>query len=358
MDTETLTLLGESVLAWCRENEALIQALETQSCDSVRLGALYETLGELGLTTVLGETDTHDEIQAVAEIAWQLARYSPSIAVMVVQQNLAGWLLAESGAGAAAGWVALPLFDAVAEWAPSPLQAVGAATLSGCWTSLPLLPLAQQVLLPLAGKDPADFALVALPVPAKNIQVSAPVKKLGLRGCPQADLHVQDVALADSNLIMRGADAARKIETLWSQAEACMMAIRAGIADASYSTARDYAAQRYQGGKIIIRHSLIRKMLADFYREKCVLNEQWQNIASGLRPGEKLSAGQMGMALNSGRLVPLLASDGIQLLGGVGYMEDYPQERRFRDAKHCEFLLGHPQARNFSLWNPEAEWLS
>lgn len=42
----------------------------------------------------------------------------------------------------------------------------------------------------------------------------------------------------------------------------------------------------------------------------------------------------------SANVLPWLTSDGIQLLGGVGYMEDYPQERRYRDAKQCEFYWG------------------
>ena len=35
-----------------------------------------------------------------------------------------------------------------------------------------------------------------------------------------------------------------------------------------------------------------------------------------------------------------VASDGVQILGGVGYMKDFGQEKRFRDAKHLQALLG------------------
>jgi alkylation response protein AidB-like acyl-CoA dehydrogenase len=33
-------------------------------------------------------------------------------------------------------------------------------------------------------------------------------------------------------------------------------------------------------------------------------------------------------------------TDGIQVLGGVGYMKDFGQEKRFRDARHIQLLLG------------------
>ena len=35
-----------------------------------------------------------------------------------------------------------------------------------------------------------------------------------------------------------------------------------------------------------------------------------------------------------------VTTDGIQVLGGVGYMKDFGQEKRFRDAKHLQALLG------------------
>ncbi|MFY9179728.1 MAG: acyl-CoA dehydrogenase family protein, partial [Venatoribacter sp.] len=80
------------------------------------------------------------------------------------------------------------------------------------------------------------------------------------------------------------------------------------------------------------------------------MHELWQSLGTSLKPYQPLNSGQLSLALNSGEKLPWLSSDGIQILGGVGYMEDYPQERRYRDAKQCEFLLGHPQAKNFQQW--------
>jgi len=139
-----------------------------------------------------------------------------------------------------------------------------------------------------------------------------------------------------------------------THAEMCMMAIRSGIFESSYNMARDYAKTRWQGGKNIIDHSLVRKMLADLYQEKCAMYESWRGIAATIDPVSKLNDGQMGLALNSGERLPWVTSDGIQLLGGIGYMEDVAQARCFRDAKQCESLLGHPQARSFASWQAEA----
>jgi alkylation response protein AidB-like acyl-CoA dehydrogenase len=360
MDIDTLTLLGETISAWCRDNAPLINDLEHASNEDKLIRRVFTELDAMGILNVLGDPDTHDELHAVAEIAYHLGRYSPSLAVMAVQQNLACWLFAEAGNPAPQGWIALPLFDAIPEWRSQSLKTVSGieGSLDGCWQGIPMLPVAERIMLPLMPRGTSPFMLVALPLhdqTISGIKVSPPIVTLGLRGCPQADLHFNHARLPDDSVLMSGQKAFSKLEALWSQAEICMMALRAGIAESSYLTARDYATQRYQGGKIIIRHSLIRKMLSDLYREKCVIDDLWRSMASHLRPGVRLSHGQMGTALNSGEKLPWLTSDGIQILGGVGYMEEYAQERRYRDAKQCEFLLGHPQVRNFSLWQTEVE---
>jgi alkylation response protein AidB-like acyl-CoA dehydrogenase len=287
-----------------------------------------------------------------------LAGYSASLAVLVLQQNLAARLLSECQQKLPAQWVATPLFDSPAEW---PFQ-IGQhwqkqqLVLDGCWSSLCALPLAGHVLLPVNAGKSGQLALAYLPVGAERpraLSVHSSVVSLGLNGCPVGDLTIRHLPIPPEHWLQ--ADGlTTSLTTLWSQAEVVVMAIRAGIARSSYTTARDYARQRYQGGKIIIQHSLIQKMLADLYRDVSILDEGWRTLAGALQPLQPLTPGQLGQALVSAEKLPWLTSDGIQLLGGIGYMEDYPQARRFRDAKQCECLLGHPQARHFSLWQAEA----
>ena len=352
MDQDTLRLISESIEGWCSDHQDLLTRLEA-SPEVAK--SLFKTLDDMGLLSVLGSGETHDDMQALAEMAYQFGRHSPSLALMVIQQNLACWLLAEANADMPSGWVALPLFDAVEEWRFQNLETSSSGALSGNWLSLPLLPVAEQVLLPLMRKGTNDFTLVSLSLKgrtSKAVRGSEPSLTLGLRGCPQADLYLQGAKVTAT--LLQGQDALKKVQALWSQAEICTMALRGAIAEQSYNTARDYANQRYQGGKIIIRHTLVRKMLADMYRESSMINTGWRTMAAALMPGQCLGDGQLATALASAEKLPWVASDGIQLLGGVGYMEEYPQERRYRDAKQCEFLLGHPQARNFTLWTSEA----
>lgn len=335
MDKETLSLLVDSIQRWAKDNSTLFANLEK---DCVHLNKLYQELHALGVLRLLGEEETHHDLEAVAALAYELAQYSASVAVMLVQQNMAHWLLAEAKLRAPLhGWLALPIFEAPCEW---PWQTK--------WQDIPLINYAPLLLLPVASAKSSEFKFVLLPLTSKSS--NADVQKLGLRAMPQADFLTGLNPVKAEQIVAQGADFLQKINSLWSQMEVCFIAVRAGIAKASYDSALAYAKERYQGGKIIIEHSLIQKMLADMWREQQQMDGAWRMLASTLTPYQPLTQGQMAMALNSGEKLPYLCSDGIQIFGGIGYMEDFPQERRYRDAKQCEFLLGHPQARNFALW--------
>jgi len=364
VDLETIAMMCKSIEDWCKANQTLIDELESQQNKTELSAVLFKELNQLGLLSILFDKDNlsqnqDDKIERlsmalVAEAAYQFARFSPSIALMLVQQNMASYLLAD----APSTWVALPLYDAVVEW-PFQLDIRQNNTkifVRGHWKSIPLLFTADSLLLPVCGKNKASFKLVLVDLKAaedKKLAVHSSGQMLGLRGCDFGDLELNNFEVLDDAVIRQGEAELNKIERLWSQAEVFMMAIRSGIYESAYTVARDYAKERWQGGKYIIDHSLIRKMLADLYQEKCALYESWQSIVARLDTASALSDGQMGLALKSGERLPWATSDGIQLLGGNGYMEDYNQARCFRDAKQCESLLGHPQARCFAIWQTE-----
>jgi len=54
-------------------------------------------------------------------------------------------------------------------------------------------------------------------------------------------------------------------------------------------------------------------------------------------------------SIHLSELATKLTTDGIQVLGGNGYMKDYGQEKRFRDAKHIQAFLGLAPMRKLAL---------
>lgn len=353
MDSATITMLRQNVAAWCGRNAALLAAMEQQAWEPGTAERLFGELDALGVLHMLHDPSLHDAIGMVAETAESLARFSPSAALLMVQQNLAAYLLAESGAPAPAGWTALPLYDGVAEWrhqVTAEPQA-GGLTLSGVWGLLPALPIAAQALLPVAAGGSLSLVHLDFKDLPAGVARGPAVLTLGLRGCPAGDLRFDGAVLPAGAILAAGPAAQKAMETIWSQAEVCMLGIRAGILARSYETAHDYAAARWQGGKYIIEHTQVRRMLAEMHLAKCSLDERLRMVITVLAPGAPLTDGQMALMLDSAVELPRHASDGIQLLGGNGYMEDYAQERRFRDAKQCEMLLGRPHAKRIAAWN-------
>ena len=358
MDHETKTIFRQNISAWCERNAAALAEIEKASRDRDRAAKLFADLQGLGVLHILYHFDMGEGLAMVAESANCVAQYSPSLALLVVQQNMAARILASCGAAEPAGWVALPLYDSPAEWRGQVAVARhgDAVRLDGAWGAVPGLPIADSCLLPLEAAEADDFAMLRIDLgdlpPGVSTDAAEPM--LGHRGCPCGDLRFAGAAPGAAALFNRGPAHRRALVTLWSQAEIFMAAIRAAILARCYAVAREHVLVRWQGGKLIVEHSLVRKMLAELHLATHRFGDTWAKAAEAAAPDEALTTGQLAMMLQSAGELPRLTSLGIQLLGGLGYMEDMPQERLFRDAKQSELLLGRPHFKQLAVWQKTA----
>ena len=305
MDLETRTMLRRNISTWCERNAATLAAMEKGKWDSLLSQRLFEDLDGLGVIHILYEPDMPDGFAMVAETANCFARYSPSLALLVVQQNMVAQLLAAANGEIPRSWVALPLYDSPGEW-PLQIKVEGTGQdcmLDGTWGTIPALPIAEAALLPIRSGDPEHFAMVRIDLknPPANVGVESIGTMLGLRGCPSGDLRFAGASLSGSVLIGSGPAARQALENLWSQSEVFMLAIRAAILTRCYSVAQDFAAVRWQGKKIIIEHTLVRNMLAELHMATQGLDESWQALAAAVAPGKPVTAGQLGVMLRSAK---------------------------------------------------------
>jgi acyl-CoA dehydrogenase len=107
-----------------------------------------------------------------------------------------------------------------------------------------------------------------------------------------------------------------------------------GIARAAYEFALDYAKERKQFGRPIIENQSIAFTLADMAMEiDCARLLVWR--ASWLaRNGEGFKNAEGSMSkLKAGEVAVWVTERAIQILGGYGYIRDFPVERWHRDAK-------------------------
>lgn len=187
-------------------------------------------------------------------------------------------------------------------------------------------PIARQLVLPCSLEG--TLALVVVPADARGLSIGDPILTLGARGCPVADVEA-DCVLPGSAIVEGDARAA--IESAYRAQRGPALAIGAGVLGASLETATAYARERHQGGHPIIEHTQIRAMLSNMAARAALLREASHRVPC---------SDGLFLAAKEG----LDASDGVQILGGYGYMTDYPQEGRMRDVRQLRCLLGRPDA--------------
>jgi acyl-CoA dehydrogenase len=114
-----------------------------------------------------------------------------------------------------------------------------------------------------------------------------------------------------------------------------------GIARAAYEFARDYSLERHAFGKPIARHEAIAFKLADMATD---IDAAWLltlRAAWMAQNGVPFARGEGSMAkLMAGDVAMRVTTDAVQVLGGYGYIKEYPVERFMRDAKIYQIWEG------------------
>ena len=122
-----------------------------------------------------------------------------------------------------------------------------------------------------------------------------------------------------------------------------------GIARAAYEFALDYAKEREQFGRPIVENQAIAFMLADMATEidasrLLVWRAAWLANHGGYTNAE----GSM-CKLKAGRTATWVTERAIQILGGYGYVREYPVERFHRDAKIMDIFEGTEQIQQLVI---------
>ena len=122
---------------------------------------------------------------------------------------------------------------------------------------------------------------------------------------------------------------------------AVIAAMAVGVMKGSLKEAVSYAKKRKQGGRRILHWSEVQMILADMAL-KIKMSEmalaQSSEAVDEKKKGWRPAA--LAAAVETGNMACSVTTDGIQVLGGVGYMKGFGQEKRFRDARHIQSLLG------------------
>ena len=206
----------------------------------------------------------------------------------------------------------------------------------------------------LASTDPGQRAkgITAFIVEKSDEGVSfgAHEKKMGFRGSPTREVYFDNVRVGDDRRISDvGAGFALAMKTL-DHTRITIAAQALGIAQGALDIATKYAHERHQFGKPIFDFQAVQFMLADMAMEIAAARQLTYAAAAKSESEAKdltfFSAASKCFATDVAMKV---TTDAVQVLGGYGYVSDYPVERMMRDAKLTQIYEGTNQIQRLVM---------
>jgi alkylation response protein AidB-like acyl-CoA dehydrogenase len=176
---------------------------------------------------------------------------------------------------------------------------------------------------------------------APGFEVGRIEPKMGIKGSTTGEIFFNDCRVPAENRIGEEGEGFRVAMRVLDRSRPGIAAQALGIAQGATDYALEYAKTRETMGKPIAQHQLIAAKLAEM-ETKCeaargLLYKVGMAIDEGVEPLTKLSA----MAkLFCGDTAMEVTTEAVQILGGYGYMKEYPVERMMRDAKITQIYEG------------------
>lgn len=245
--------------------------------------------------------------------------------------------------------IAFPIFNNPSEIANMAVceKTENGYNLSGAIEFVVLGGLAGHALLPAKHNGTNNFSFFLIDLAAQGIIVSDPIHSLGLHACPAVDIRLDNV---EARLVGEEGKGEAYFEEMTDRMSVAAAAMSAGIMKGSYDEALKYSRGRFQGGREIINWSEVQMILADM-----AVNIQNADmiISRACQAVDTNEKGWRSSSRTAAIFIQKTACDlttwGIQILGGMGYMKDFGQEKRFRDAQHLQALLGLAPMRKLKL---------
>jgi alkylation response protein AidB-like acyl-CoA dehydrogenase len=168
-----------------------------------------------------------------------------------------------------------------------------------------------------------------------------PLRTMGMPGWQLGAPRFDDVEVPAENMLGREGDGFKLAMMTFDRSRPGVAAQGVGIAQGAIDLALDYALRRYAFGKPLLDHQGIQFKLASMEAEVAAARALTFQAATFVDEADprmtKLSAMAKLMATDAAMRV---TTEAVQVLGGNGYLRDYPAERMMRDAKVLQIYEG------------------
>jgi isovaleryl-CoA dehydrogenase len=178
---------------------------------------------------------------------------------------------------------------------------------------------------------------------------SPKLDKLGMRGSNTCELVFENCQIPATQILGEVGAGVRVLMSGLDYERAVLAGGPVGILQACLDVALPYVHEREQFGQSIGEFQLVQGKLADMYARCSASRAYLYAVCGALDRGEQSRKDAAAVILYTAEAATQSALDAIQLLGGNGYINDYPTGRLLRDAKLYEIGAGTSEVRRMLI---------
>ena len=183
----------------------------------------------------------------------------------------------------------------------------------------------------------------------KGFSIAQKLDKLGMRGSPTCELVFEDCEVPEENVLGAVGKGVNVLMSGLDYERAVLAAGPLGIMQACMDVVLPYVHERKQFGQPIGEFQLMQGKLADLYTTMNACKSYVYAVAKACDAGRTTRMDAAGAILYAGEKATWMALEAIQVLGGNGYINEYPTGRLLRDAKLYEIGAGTSEIRRWLI---------
>jgi isovaleryl-CoA dehydrogenase len=183
----------------------------------------------------------------------------------------------------------------------------------------------------------------------KGFSVAQKLDKLGMRGSETGELVFEDCEVPEDNVLGHIGGGVQVLMSGLDYERAVLAAGPLGIMQACMDVVMPYVHERKQFGQAIGEFQLIQGKIADMYTRMNASRAYVYAVAQACDRGKTSRQDAAGAILFAAEAATQSALDAIQILGGNGYINEYPTGRLLRDAKLYEIGAGTSEVRRMLI---------
>jgi alkylation response protein AidB-like acyl-CoA dehydrogenase len=176
--------------------------------------------------------------------------------------------------------------------------------------------------------------------------------KMGIKGSTTGEIYFNDCRVSAANRLGGDGEGFRLAMRILDRSRPGVGAQGLGLAQGATDYALEYAKHRETFGEPITKHQLVAGMLADMETRceaaRALLYRCGQLIDAGAEGSELTKISAMAKLFCTD-VAMAVTTDAVQVLGGYGYMQEYPVERMMRDAKVTQIYEGTNQIQRLVI---------